>query len=103
MSFSTLRQILAVTAMNVRTLPARVAPSAVAVLGMAGVVGVLIAVLSMAEGFRATMADTGEPDTVIVMRAGSDAEMTSVLMREDVSLIEDAPQIARTARGPAAS
>jgi putative ABC transport system permease protein len=103
MGFSTLRQIAAVTSMNVRTLPARLAPSAVAVLGMAGVVGVLIAVLSMAEGFRATMADTGEPDTVIVMRAGSDAEMTSVMMREDVTLIEDAPQIARTARGRAAS
>ncbi len=37
---------------------------------MAGVVGVLIAVLSMAEGFRATMANTGAPDTAIVLRAG---------------------------------
>jgi putative ABC transport system permease protein len=100
---SIIRQITAVTLMNLRTMPARLAPSAVAVLGMAGVVGVLIAVLSMAEGFRATMANTGEPDTVIVMRAGADAEMTSILMREDVTIIEDAPQIARTAGGRAAS
>jgi putative ABC transport system permease protein len=103
MSLSSFRQIAAVTLMNVRTLPARLAPSAVAVLGMAGVVGVLIAVLSMAEGFRATMANTGQPDSVIVMRAGSDAEMTSILMREDVTVVEDAPQIARTPRGKAAS
>jgi putative ABC transport system permease protein len=75
----------------------------VAIVGMAGVVGVLIAVLSMAEGFRATMANTGSPDSVIVMRAGSDAEMTSILMREDVTVIQDAPQIARTASGKAAS
>ncbi len=103
MSLSSFRQIAAVTLMNLRTLPARAAPSAVAIVGMAGVVGVLIAVLSMAEGFRATMANTGAPDSVIVMRAGSDAEMTSILMREDVTVIEDAPQIARTAAGKAAS
>jgi len=103
MSVSSIRQIAAVTLMNLRTLPARAAPSAVAIVGMAGVVGVLIAVLSMAEGFRATMANTGSPDSVIVMRAGSDAEMTSILMREDVTVIQDAPQIARTASGKAAS
>src|SRR5512139_2990401 len=103
MSLSSIRQVAAVTLMNLRTMPARIAPSAVAVFGMAGVVGVLIAVLSMAEGFRATMANTGQPDTVIVMRAGADVEMTSILMREDVTVVQDAPQIARTARGPAAS
>jgi putative ABC transport system permease protein len=95
MSLSTLRQIAAVTVMNLRTLPGRAAPSAVAVIGMAGVVGVLVAVLSMAEGFRATMANTGTPDTVVVMRAGSDAEMTSILLRDDYTIIQDAPQIAR--------
>jgi putative ABC transport system permease protein len=103
MILSSFRQVAAVTAMNLRTLPARFAPSAVAVVGMAGVVGVLVAVLSMAEGFRATMANTGAPDTVIVMRAGADAEMTSILMRGDVTIVQDAPQIARSATGPTAS
>jgi putative ABC transport system permease protein len=103
MGLSTLRQILVVTVMNLRTLPGRFAPSAVAVVGMAGVVGVLVAVLSMAEVFRLTMANTGSPDTAIVMRAGADAEMTSILMREEITIVEDAPQIMRTSRGPAAS
>ncbi len=96
-------QSVAVTLVNLRTLPARLAPSAVAIVGMAGVVGVLVAVLSMAEGFRATMANTGAEDTVIVMRAGSDSEMTSILMREDMDIVRDAEEIARTASGPLAS
>lgn len=99
----TLVQSVAVTLVNLRTLPARLAPSAVAVVGMAGVVGVLVAVLSMAEGFLATMANTGAEDTVIVMRAGSDSEMTSILMREDIDIIGDAEEIARTPSGPLAS
>ncbi len=101
--WQSLVQSIAVTGVNLRTLPGRLAPSAVAVVGMAGVVGVLVAVLSMAEGFRATMANTGAEDAVIVMRAGSDSEMTSILMREDLDIVRDAEEIARTSSGPLAS
>jgi len=93
--FSGLIQTAAVTALNLRTIPGRLASSAVAVIGMAGVVAVLVSVLSIAEGIRATMANTGSPESVIVMRAGADAEMTSILMREDLDVIADAPEIAR--------
>ncbi|MBP1636528.1 MAG: macB 10 [Acidobacteria bacterium] len=96
-------QSLAVTGVNLRTLPGRLAPSAVAIVGMAGVVGVVVAVLSMAEGFRATMANTGRDDTVIVMRAGSDSEMTSILLRDDMNVVRDAEEIARAASGPLVS
>ncbi len=96
-------QVGVVTALNLRTIAARVAPSLVAIVGVAGVVAVFVAVLSMAEGFRATMANTGSNDTVMVMRAGSDTEMTSLLVREDVRVIGDAPGIRRTAEGPVAS
>ena len=82
--FSGIVQSVAVTILNLRTLPGRLAASTVAVVGMAGVVGVLVSVLSIAEGIRATMANTGSPDSAIVLRTGSDAEMTSILMREDV-------------------
>jgi putative ABC transport system permease protein len=93
--FSGIVQSVAVTLLNLRTLPGRLAASTVAVVGMAGVVGVLVSVLSIAEGIRATMANTGSPDSAIVLRTGSDAEMTSILMREDVDAIKDAPGIAR--------
>ena len=93
--FSGLFQAAVVTGLNLRTLRGRLASSMVAVVGMAGVVGVLVSVLSIAEGIRTTMGNTGSPDTAIVMRAGSDAEMTSILMHEDVVAVKDAPGIAR--------
>lgn len=101
--FSWLSQILTVTALNVRTMPQRWASSTVAAVGIAGVVAVFVAVLSMAEGFRATLASTGTPETVIVLRAGADAEMTSIMTQDDARVIENAPGIARDQGGPLAS
>lgn len=103
LSFSGLVQTAVVTMLNLRTLPSRAASSAVAVIGMGGVVMVLVSVLSIAEGIRITMTSTGGPDTAIVMRTGSNSEMTSILMREDLSVIQDAPKIARNQSGPLAS
>lgn len=96
-------QAAAVTLLNLRTVPQRLASSIVAVVGIAGVVAVFIGVLSIAEGFRRTMATTGSPDTAIVMRSGSDSEMVSILTRDDVRIIEDAPGVLRTDAGALAS
>jgi putative ABC transport system permease protein len=93
--YAWLTQILTVTALNVRTMPQRLASSTVAAVGIAGVVGVFVAVLSMAEGFRLTLASTGTPETAIVLRGGADTEMTSILTQQDARVIEDAPGIAR--------
>jgi putative ABC transport system permease protein len=98
-----LSQVVVVTLLNLRTLRQRLGSSLVAVVGIAGVVAVFVAVLSMAEGFRATMRSTGSPDTAIVMRAGSDSEMVSGLSREDVRIISDATGVRRGANGPVAS
>jgi putative ABC transport system permease protein len=98
-----LTQVVSVSWLNLRTLKERRASSLVAAFGIAGVVGVLVAVLSIAAGFRATMAGTGSPDTVIVLRAGSDTEMVSGLLREQTRIIADAPGVLRTPDGPAAS
>lgn len=96
-------QVFVVSALNLRTLRQRVSSSLVAVIGIAGVVAVFVAVLSIAEGFRKTMETTGEPDTAIVMRSGADSEMTSILNRNDVRIIGDAPGVRRTAAGPVTS
>lgn len=101
--FTWLSQIGAVTSLGVRTIRLRLASSLVAVIGIAAVAAVLVGVLSMAEGFRATMEGTGEPDSVIVLRTGADAEMTSVLMPEQADIIADAPGIARAGGHPIAS
>lgn len=88
---------------NLRTIPQRKGSAIAAAVGIAGVVAVLVGVLSIAEGFRAAMAVTGPDDVAIVLRSGADNEMTSGLSREEVRLIADAPGIARTADGPLAS
>ena len=72
-----LSQTLTVSALSVRTIPQRLSSSAVAVIGIAGVVIVFVAVLSIGEGFKAAMADAGSPSRAIVLRSGADSEMTS--------------------------
>jgi putative ABC transport system permease protein len=84
-----------------RTLPQRAGSSSVIVIGIAGVVAVLVSVLAMATGFRHTMADSGRPDRVIVLRGGSDAELNSNLTRGDVDTIANAPGLGKDADGKA--
>ena len=98
-----LLQIGSVTLFSLRTIPQRRGASAAAVFGIAGVVAVLVGVLSIAQGFRASMVRTGSPETVIVMRSGSDTEMMSGLAREEVRLILDGAGLRRNAEGPLAS
>jgi putative ABC transport system permease protein len=101
--FSWLSQVWAVTALNLRTLGQRRGSSAATVFGVAGVVTVVVAVLSIAEGFRTTLASTGAPESVVVLRGGSDAEMMSGIARADTRLIAGGPGVARTSQGEAAS
>jgi putative ABC transport system permease protein len=98
-----LKQLLAVTFLNLRTIPQRLGSSTVAVIGIAGVVIVFVAVLSIAEGFRKTMAGTGSASKALIMRGGADTELSSILMRESVDIIKQAPGIAPGATGPVAS
>jgi putative ABC transport system permease protein len=101
--FNWCSQIVSITAANLRTLPERSGAALAAAVGIAGVVVVLVGVLSIAEGFRQTMSVTGAKDVAIVLRSGSDSEMTSGLGREETRLIGDAPGVARNADGPLAS
>ena len=91
MSFFT--QIFSVTWLSIRTIRERLGSSAVAVVGIAGVVIVFVAVLSIAEGFSRTMQSAGEPDRAIVMRGGADDEMTSGLAGDAVEIMKQAPGI----------
>jgi len=96
-----LRQILAITLINLASIPRRWGPSLVIVVGIAGVVGVLISVLAMAHGFLDTMAHTGRADRAIVLRGGSNSELASTLSRETTLVIADAPGVAKDADGHA--
>ena len=97
------RQVVAVTTFNLSSMRQRLGSSLVVVVGVAGVVMVLIGVLSVASGFRKTLESTGEPENVLVLRGGSDAEMNSGLGLDSVRIIADAPQLAQLESRPLAS
>lgn len=80
---------------NLRSLRARWSSTVVAVLGLAGTVGVFVAMLSMARGFEATLTASGSPQNAIVRRAGATSEMDSGISLDQVRVIETAPGVAR--------
>ena len=94
-----MNQIAQITLVNLRTVPRRLGTSLVVVVGIAGVVGVLVSVLAMAEGFRHTLASTGRPMRVIMLRAGSDAELSSGVARDQATVLRTLPGIARDGAG----
>lgn len=85
---------------NFRSVRARWTSAIVAVIGIAGTVGVFIAMLSLARGFRATLVSSGSEDNAIIMRAGATSEMTGGVTIDTVKVVQDAPGIARGADGP---
>lgn len=96
-------QIGSVTWLNLRTIGQRRGASTAAAFGILVVVAVFIALLSIAAGFRQTMTSTGDPATVIVLRGGSDSEMTSGINRDSARIIAEAPGVLRSPTGPVAS
>jgi putative ABC transport system permease protein len=85
---------------NVRSVKARWTSTIVAVVGIAGTVGVFVAMLSLARGFKATLVSSGSADNALITRAGATSEMTSGVSIDSVKVIQDAPGIARGADGP---
>jgi putative ABC transport system permease protein len=94
-----LRQIGAITLMNLLSLPQRLWLSLSTVLAIALVVIVLLTFLAMANGFRRTVEGSGATDVAVILRGGSQSEINSTISRDQVRLIEDAPGIARNGAG----
>jgi putative ABC transport system permease protein len=92
-------QARSVASVGLSTLPQRLGSTAVIVVGIAGVVGVLVALLAMAEGYDQTLRGTGSNDTAIVLRGSSAAEVASVLDNDSIKLIEQADGVAKDAKG----
>jgi putative ABC transport system permease protein len=89
------QQAASVTGVGVSTLGGRLGSSAVIVVGIAGVVAVLVAMLAMAEGYAQTLRSTGSEDTALVLRGSSASEVSSVLTHDNVLVITDAPGVAK--------
>jgi len=98
-----IKQTIAVTLLNLRTIPQRLGSSGVAIIGIAGVVIVMVSVLSIAQGFSAAMEQSGSDNRALVMRSGADSEMTSGLGAPEVDLIKQAPGLRREGQAGLAS
>jgi putative ABC transport system permease protein len=88
-----LLQILEITRIGLTTIPQRMGSVLVIVVGIAGVVGVFVALLAMGEGFQSVLAKAGRLDESIVLRKGANAELNSGLSRDEAVLITQAPGI----------
>jgi len=91
------QQTWSVAQLGISSIPKRLGPSAVIVVGIAGVVGVLVALLAMGTGFERTLSQTGTDDTAIVMSRGSPSEVQSILDHDTIETIAQAPQILKNA------
>ena len=98
-----LSQVTSITKFGLLSLPQRLGSAAATIVGIAGVVGVLVGVLSIAAGFRQAMTVSGSPDGAIVLRSGADSEMVSGLSHDETRIVADAPGVARNSSGPLAS
>ncbi len=96
-------QIGSITKFGLMSLPQRRGAVAATVIGIAGVVAVLVGVLSIAAGFRQALTVSGSPDGAIILRSGADSEMVSGLSHDETRIIADAPGVAHSAQGPLAS
>ena len=92
---STLTQIREIVVMNLQSIPQRLGASLVVVVGIAGVVGVIVALLSMSQGLGKTLGSTGRADRLVITRGGSNGELSSFLDRASTTLIKQDPAIAR--------
>ena len=96
-------QIGAVTGMNLRNIPLRWSSSLVAVLGVGGVTLVLVALLSIAAGFRVALEGSGSDDVAMIMRAGSNNELSGGFGSDTVTVVGDAPGIEKVDGKPVMS
>jgi putative ABC transport system permease protein len=94
-----LKQVIAITQLGIRSIPQRLGPSLVIVVGLAGVVAVFTALLAMAAGFQSTLEAAGRADVALVLRGGSQAELNSGLTREQAIIIKQAPGVAQADEG----
>jgi putative ABC transport system permease protein len=96
-------QIAAVSRYNLLTLPQRRGSSFAAIFGIAGVVAVMVSVLSIAQGIVRTMQSSAAPENVIVLRSGATTEMMSWMLSDDADIIAEGPGVRRNDLGAMAS
>ncbi|MGO9255884.1 MAG: ABC transporter permease [Bryobacteraceae bacterium] len=81
-------------AYNLRNLVVRKTTTLMTALGIALTVAVLLAVLALVNGLRATLGNSGDPLHVVVLRKGSNSEVVSLFDRQQFQNLKFKPGIA---------
>ncbi|HEU4760501.1 MAG TPA: ABC transporter permease [Dehalococcoidia bacterium] len=63
------------------------------VTGIAVAVSIFVMMLTLVQGLASTMAETGNPRNLVLMRRGAISEATSALSREDANIIANHPAV----------
>ncbi len=86
-------------AYNFRNLVVRKTTTLMTALGIALTVAVLLAMMALLTGLRATLSSSGDPLQIIVMRKGSETELVSNFTREQFQDLKFKAGIARAQNG----
>jgi putative ABC transport system permease protein len=96
---SALRQVIAMCAIGLRSLPQRRSTALVIVVGTACVVGVLVSMLSVTVGTMRASRVGGSPSRAIIYTKGRNGEWGNDISRDAVNTILNAPGIAKSGNG----
>ena len=88
-----LKETLGVTFLNLSNLPSRIGASIIIVVGIGGVVAVLLGLLAMSTGFRASLTEIARPDRVLIVRGDSNNELSGWITSEQLGLLETSADI----------
>ncbi len=96
-------QVVSVARFSVQTIPQRLGSSASAAFGIAGVVAVMVGVLSISQGILHMVKQSSTPENALVLRSGSSSELVSGLSGTDAEVIAEASGVRDWEGRPAAS
>ncbi len=82
-----------------RSLGTRRLTTSLTMLGVALVVFVFAAVLMMAHGLQKALITTGSDDNIIILRKSANAEISSIIDRDQAAIVKTLPEVAKTTDG----
>jgi putative ABC transport system permease protein len=94
-----IRYMWVLTVAAIRSIPERLGTSAVTVVSIATVMGVMVAMLALGQGLAELVATDAGLDQVVVLSRGAQSALQSYLPRTIVGSIADKPGIKRDAEG----
>jgi putative ABC transport system permease protein len=94
-----LTQIGVATSLAIRTLPQRLGPALVTVVGVAAAVAVMTCILAISGGVRHFVAVDDQPDRAVLLPPGGASEFAGSFTSADVAVLQGAPGVKRTADG----